>query len=130
MDTGWIAALIGAGSGLALLALFARMGNHALAEGGYIALVAMLSIYAGAELVTGSLSSIITELVIVSIVAVIARLAMLRWPPSIGLFVFLHGCYDALFGAGTGVATWYPPLCAGFDFVVGIGLMAILIKRS
>lgn len=124
-----IEAAIGAGGGLALLALFARMGNRALADGGYIALVAMLAIYLGAELVTGSLTSIITEMAVTSAVIVLARVAMMRWPPAIGVFVFLHGLYDAFFGASTGVAAWYPPLCAGFDVVVGIGLVAILHRR-
>ena len=77
-----IEAAIGAGSGLALLALFARMGNRALADGGYIALIAMLAIYLGAELVTGSLTSIITEMAVTSAVIVLARVAMMRWPPS------------------------------------------------
>ena len=120
---------IGAGGGLALLALFARMGNRALADGGYIALVAMLAIYLGAELVTGSLISIIAEMVVTSAVIILARIAMIRWPPAIGVFVLLHGLYDAFFGASTGVAAWYPPLCAGFDVVVGIGLVAILHRR-
>ena len=124
-----IEAAIGAGSGLALLALFARMGNRALAEGGFIALASMIAIYIGAELVTGSLASIITEMAVGSAVVLAARLTMLRWPPAIGIFVFLHGLYDAFFGASTGVASWYPPLCAGFDVVVGIGLIAILHTR-
>ena len=124
-----IEAAIGAGSGLALLALFARMGNRALADGGYIALVAMLAVYLGAELVTGSMMSSLTEMAAASSVIVIARVAMMRWPPAIGVFVFLHGLYDAFFGASTGVADWYPPLCAGFDVVVGIGLVAILHRR-
>ena len=124
-----IEAAIGAGSGLALLALFARMGNRALADGGYIALIAMLAIYLGAELVTGSLTSIITEMAVTSAVIVLARVAMMRWPPAIGVFVFLHGLYDAFFGASTGVAAWYPPLCAGFDVVVGVGLVVVLQRR-
>ena len=125
-----IEAAIGAGSGLALLALFARMGNRALAEGGYIAFVAMLAVYIGAELVTGTFDSIITEMVAASSVAVFARLAMLHWPPAIGVFVLLHGLYDALLGPSTGVAEWYPPLCAGFDVMVGAGLVGVLHLRN
>ena len=125
-----IEAAIGAGSGLALLALFARMGNRALAEGGFVALVAMLAVYLGAELVTGTLNSMIIEMAAASAVTIAARLSMLRWPPALGIFVFFHGLYDAFFGAATGVAAWYPPLCAGFDVVVGIGLVAILYFRQ
>jgi len=71
------------------------------------------------------------EMAIGTVVAVLARVVMLRWPPAIGIFVFCHGLYDAFFGASTGVADWYPPLCAGFDVVVGVGLVAILhLRRS
>ena len=52
-----------------------------------------------------------------------------RWLPAIGIFVFFHGLYDAVFGPHTGVADWYPPLCAGFDLVVGVGLFVLLRKR-
>ena len=114
---------------MALLALFARMGNRALADAGFIALATMLAIYIGAELVTGTLQSILIEMAVASAVTICARLAMLRWLPAIGIFIFLHGLYDAFFGASTGVAAWYPPLCAGFDVVVGIGLVAILYTR-
>ena len=130
MNEMWLAAALGAGSGLALLALFARGGTKLLVESGYIALVAMLAVYVGAKLVTGSLAEIVIEAAIFTAVAGTARLAIDRWQPAIGLFILGHGAYDAIVGPHTGVATWYPPLCAGFDFIVGAGLLVILLKNQ
>jgi hypothetical protein len=126
----WLALAIGAGSGGLLLALFARGSDETLADAGYLALVAMLAVYIGARLVTGTFTEAVAEMAIASLVAVIARLAMERWLPAIGLFILAHGTYDAVFGPHTGVAEWYPPLCAGFDWVVGAGLLVILWRRS
>lgn len=120
---------IGAGSALALLALFARLGDQALVEVGFIGLAAMLAIYVGAELVTGSLTDIVVEMMLAIGVTVLARIALVRWKPGIGVLILLHGGYDALFGPAKGVAEWYPPLCAGFDVVFGIGLLVLLHRR-
>ena len=130
MSEYWLAAAIGAGSGGLLLALFARGSARVLADSGYMALVAMLAVYIGARLVTGTLREVVIEMIIATIVVVIARIAMMRWLPAIGVFVFFHGIYDAVFGPHTGVASWYPPLCAGFDLIVGVGLFLILLKRA
>ena len=70
------------------------------------------------------------ETAIASAAAGFAWLAMARWKPAIGVAILLHGCYDALVGPHTGVAEWYPPLCAGFDWVFGLALMIILIRKS
>jgi len=113
-----------------MLALFARGSAKFLANNGYLALIAMLSIYIGARLVSGTFTEVIYETVFASVVAIGARLWMDRWLPAIGIVIFGHGCYDAFLGAHTGVADWYPPLCAGFDFVVGLGLLIILIRRK
>jgi len=112
-----------------MLALFARASAQTLADTGYLALLAMLSIYLGAELVTGDLLSFIIETTVATAVLVATRLAMMRWLPAIGIAIFFHGIYDALFGPSTGVASWYPPLCAGFDMVVGVGLLITLHRR-
>ena len=125
----WLAAAIGAGSGAALLALFARLSAKQLADSGYLALLAMLSIYIGARLVSGGIPEVALETAGASIAIVIARLAMMRWLPAIGIASLLHGTYDALVGPHTGVADWYPPLCAGFDFVVGAGLLVVLTRK-
>jgi len=113
-----------------MLALFARLSAEKLADSGFAALVAMVSVYLGARLVSGDMRDILIETAIASFWVIATRLAMLRWLPFIGLAVFLHGMYDAFVGSHTGVAEWYPPLCAGFDLVVGAGLVAVLLRKS
>ena len=96
---------------------------------GYLALGLMLAIYVGARLVTGSLAEILLETLFGTIVLVVARIIMARWLQGIGAIIFCHGIYDAFLGPHTGVAEWYPPLCAGFDFFVGIGLILVLRNK-
>lgn len=100
-----------------------------LAMQGFILLASMLTIYIGARLVTGSITAVLYETLFALVVAGAAQLAMLRWPPAVALFVFAHGAYDAIIGPHTGVAGWYPPLCAGFDFVAGVGLFLLLLRK-
>ena len=121
---------IGVGIGALMLTLFARLPAKPLADQGFLALVAMVSIYLGAELVTGSLTSILIETAIATVAIIAAKLAMVRWLPAIGIAIVLHGCYDAFVGPHTGVAEWYPPLCAGFDFFVGAALVWLLMRKS
>ena len=131
MSETWIAIAIGAGSGGLLLALFAwALSAKALAQQGYIVLNVMLAIYIGAQLVTGTITDVIYETLFAAVLVIATQLAMRKWLPSIGVAIFLHGLYDAIFGPHTGIADWYPPLCAGFDFVVGIGLIAVLIAKE
>lgn len=112
-----------------MLALFVRATARTLADAGFVVLNIMLAIYIGARLVTGSFADVMIEVALASAVTVIVRLAMTRWMPAIGAAIFLHGMYDAFVGPHTGVAGWYPPLCAGFDWVVGIALIVILIRK-
>ena len=126
----WLAMAIGASIAAVMLALFARFPAKTLALQGYFALCVMLSIYLGAKLVTGTLTEILIETAIACAAAGIAWVAMQRWLPSIGAAIILHGCYDALIGPHTGVAEWYPPLCAGFDWVAGTALIVILMRKN
>ncbi len=130
MSEYWLAAAIGAGIGLLMLALLARLSAPKLADTGFLALNVMLAVYIGARLVSGDLSDVLAETAVATVWVVIARLVMLRWLPSIGVAVFFHGLYDAFVGPHTGVVEWYPPLCAGFDLVVGFGLVLILSRRK
>lgn len=120
---------IGAGLATAMLALFARAPAKLLAEQGYLVFAIMLSIYIGARLVSGDTPEFLIETAGATLALGLARLAMMRWLPAIGIAIFLHGTYDAFFGAHTGVADWYPPLCAGFDFVAGAGLVLVLQRK-
>ncbi|MEM8725279.1 MAG: hypothetical protein AAGE86_07140 [Pseudomonadota bacterium] len=130
MSEYWLAAAIGAGIGVLMLALFARLPAAKLADSGFAALIAMVSVYMGAQLVSGEFNDILIETGIAIVWVIVARLAMMRWLPSIGVAVFCHGLYDAFVGPHMGVADWYPPLCAGFDFLVGVGLVAVLLRKS
>ncbi|MEP2734739.1 MAG: hypothetical protein ABJP34_00455 [Erythrobacter sp.] len=124
-----IETLIGAASGVILLAAFSRLSAKSLADYGFLAFAIMVSIYFGARLVTGSMNEIIAEFVAVNIALGLTWFAMQKWLPTIGIVIFLHGTYDAFFGKHTGVAEWYPYLCAGFDLAVGIGLLLILHRK-
>lgn len=128
MSDYWLAAAIGAGTGALVLALFAFAPKALRAPQGVMIFNVMLWIYVGAQLASGTLNEIIAE----SVLALVAGLAVqgltLKWPPAVGLAILCHGAYDAVLGPHTGVAEWYPPLCAGFDLVVGIGLTALLLR--
>lgn len=129
MTEHWLAIAIGAGSGAALLALFARLPERQLAMQGFIVFAVMLWIYFGARLVSATDEQILYEGMFALVAGAIAQGSMLKWPPAIGIAIFLHGIYDAVIGPHTGVADWYPPLCAGFDLVVGTGLFLVLLKK-
>jgi len=75
------------------------------------------------------MEAIIYEGLFALLVVGVAQFTMLKWLPSIGIVILCHGAYDAIAGPHTGVAHWYPPLCAGFDFVVGSGLLIILMNK-
>jgi hypothetical protein len=90
----------------------------------------MLAIHVGARLVSGTLSQIVLESVLALAVAGITQALIACWPPVVGVMILLHGGYDAVLGQHTGVASWYPPLCAGFDFLVGTGLLVLLLRKQ
>ncbi|MEL7197623.1 MAG: hypothetical protein AAGL10_04835 [Pseudomonadota bacterium] len=126
----WLAAFIGVVLGASFLAVAARLSSRIIAAQGVIVLCSMLSIYIGAQLVSGDLTDVIFEVMIGGVFFSGALLAMRRWLPAIGAAIFLHGLYDAFVGPHTGVADWYPPLCAGFDLIVGAGLIGVLTHKE
>ncbi len=126
----WLAAFVGAVLGASFLAVAARLSSTIIAAQGVIALTAMLSIYIGVQLVSGDLTDVIFESLFACVFVGGTLLAMRRWIPAIGAAILLHGLYDAFVGPHTGVAGWYPPLCAGFDMIVGAGLIGILTHKE
>ena len=128
MSETWLAAAIGAGTGALVLALFAFAPKQIRAPQGVMIFNVMLWIYVGAQLATGTLDHIIAEIVFALVAGLAVQALTLKWPPTVGIAIFLHGGYDAILGPNTGVAEWYPPLCAGFDLLVGIGLTAMLVR--
>lgn len=122
--------LIGVVFGFLCLLPFLKSSNRVLAMNGYLALVIMFSIYLGAWLVTGSFSKIIFETFIAMGLLAVATLFRSKWPLGIAILVFMHGLYDHLLGHKTGVAEWYPQICAGFDVIVGIGLAILILSNE
>jgi hypothetical protein len=115
---------LGAASGAVLLAAYWRRGPKALAEMGYLAFAVMLAIYVGAHLVSSETPRILGETGGALAAMAVAMLVRGRGPAWMGLLILGHGGYDFLLGHSAGVAPWYPPLCVGFDLVVGLGLIA------
>lgn len=129
MDT-WLAAFIGVVMGASFLAIAARLPSRIIAAQGVLALTAMLSIYIGAFLVSGDFTDFVFETMISSAFLGGTLLAMRRWFPAIGAAIVMHGLYDAFVGPHTGVPEWYPPFCAGFDIIVGAGLIGMLTHKE
>jgi len=124
------AAAIGVAIGIVFLIVYCRFGAATLALNGFLALAIMLAVYVGARLVSGAPQDILIETLLASVWLGLGQLAIYRWRPGIGLLVLAHGGYDFLFGEASGVADWYPPLCVGFDIIVGIGLFVLLSRKA
>ena len=122
--------LFGAAIGLLCLLPFIKSPTRVLAMNGYVALAMMISVYLGAWLVTGGLEKFALESAIAIGALGLASVLRSKWPLGIGGMVMMHGAYDHFFGAASGVAGWYPPVCAGFDVVVGFGLILLMLKRG
>ena len=97
---------------------------------GYLALAIMVSIYLGAYLTTSNIHLILKEFFIGLIFLGLATVFRKVWPLGIGLLVLTHGAYDHFLGPASGVAEWYPPVCAGFDVIVGSGLLFLMLRNS
>lgn len=109
---------------------FLKSPTKALTSNGYMALAMMLMVYLGAYLVSGSTERVIYETLFAIAALALATIFKKTWPLGIALLVFLHGSYDHFYGAQSGVAEWYPPACAGFDMVVGLGLGYLILKNN
>ena len=97
---------------------------------GYLALAIMVSIYLGAYLTTDNLHLMIKEFFIGLGFLGLATVFRKAWPLGIGFLVLTHGAYDHFFGHHSGVADWYPPVCAGFDVIVGSGLILLMLRNQ
>lgn len=125
-----IAAAIGVATGIAFLLIYGRFAAATFAQNGLLVLAIMLAIYLGAYLTSADLNRIVAETAIAAVWLGLGQLALVKWRPGIGFLILAHGGYDFLFGSATGVAQWYPPLCVGFDLVVGLGMIALLIRAD
>jgi hypothetical protein len=83
-------------------------------------------VYLGAALSDSRWRWISLEFLVSIFIFWIAFLGMLFSPVWIATGFFLHGVYDMLHHPRviqTKVVRWFPPLCATFDFVVGIYIL-------
>lgn len=119
---------VGIVAGVIFLAAYWRVSREALAQAGFLALLAMLSIYIGAHLVSSDILRIVMESGFALLVMGIALYVRDRWPLIIGFMILGHGAYDFSMGHSSGVAHWYPLLCVGFDVTVGLGLIYKFLK--
>ena len=84
-------------------------------------------VYAGAMLSqTPPAPFIALELMISAVVFTLAAVGLRASTTALAAGYVLHGVWDLLHrprAVPTRVATWFPPLCAAFDFVVAIALL-------
>ncbi|MGB3471496.1 MAG: hypothetical protein WBA51_11795 [Erythrobacter sp.] len=120
----------GAIFGLAVLLPFRKATEQTLTENGYVSLVSMLMIYLGAHLVNGELSRVTAEVIFSMITVGFAMVCRFKWPVAVGILILLHAFYDFTFGYESGIANWYPPMCVGFDVIVGSGLIVLILQKQ
>jgi hypothetical protein len=92
-----------------------------------IALVVAALIYVGFAAFNGASSDwVLIELGGVVGYGVVAWLGATRWPLLVGAGWLLHMLWDIVLHPGGHpgfVPSWYPPLCLGFDVLVGVALL-------
>lgn len=106
------------GAGLFLIGYW-RLDELEFARQCYVAFAVMLAIYVGAHLVYSDLDRVIAEALFASVILFIANAVTERWPSAIGVLILFHAIYDFALGDHVGMPEWYPPICVGFDVVVG-----------
>ena len=119
---------LGQSPGWVFLAVFWRASDSTLITVALAGLATMLGIYIGAHLVSGDLPRIIYEALFFIGIMGIALLFRERWPIGLAMLTLGHAVYDFLFGHASGVASWYPEVCMGYDLIVGSGLIFRLLR--
>jgi hypothetical protein len=85
-----------------------------------VALTMIGAIYMGFAFLDGRPSIIFLELFVASGFITLALLGLWVAPVFISVGLILHGIWDLTHrpkGVTTKIPSWYPPFCAGFDFV-------------
>ena len=128
----WILFLAGLVAGIGFLVI-ARKVDYS--EGDLLAtgLLVAAVIYVGFAVLWGEEGWTRFEAVGVAIFSLIAFLARRFGILWIGLGWLLHIGWDYLFhmvGAGSHLApSWYPPVCIGFDLVVGVYILWVVFRK-
>ncbi len=96
-----------------------------------VALTMIGAIYMGFAFADGRLSIVILELSVATAFITLALLGLWVAPMFIAAGLVLHGFWDLAHrpnGVTTKIPKWYPPFCAGFDFVFA-GVFLYLAKE-
>jgi hypothetical protein len=128
--TEFVNALAGASLAIVFSVLLWRGSVNAIIRNGHMAIVVMVAIYLGAHLSNSAVSRQLVELCVAVVFIALSKALQVRWPAGVGFLIIIHGMYDLFFGPSSGIASWYPAACAGFDMVAGIALMAIVLRKS
>ena len=89
----------------------------------YGILLAMIAgVYIGFAINDGRRDKLILEVVVALGFCMLVLIGMWKWPILIAVGYLLHAVWDLLhhpFKLGARVKTWYPPVCAIYDGLVG-----------
>jgi integral membrane sensor domain MASE1 len=120
---------IGGAFGALVLLPYIKAPVKALALNGYVCLAMMLMIYVGAHLASEDYTRLVYETGFSIVVLCVAGWCRKHWPPGIAFLILGHGAYDFFHGHDAGVMEWYPAVCVGFDVVVGVGLLLLMLGQ-
>ena len=96
-------------------------------------LAAIAAVYAGSSLTDGRVAVVALE--VIGVIAFIAVALFGRWgsPALLAVGYFAHGAWDAVHHLGaipTFLPDWYAPLCLAYDWVVGVFIGAMFLRKS
>ncbi len=123
-------ALVGAALALLFALALLRASIGAILNNAHITIVIMVAIYLGAHLSNSAGGRQIAELGMVTAFIILSRILQTRWPAGVGVLIMMHGVYDLVLGPSSGIASWYPAFCGGFDIVAGMALVVIVVRKS
>ncbi len=122
--------LVGALLALLFALALSRASIGAMLKNAHITIVIMVAIYLGAHLSNSADGRQIVELGVVMAFIILSRVLQVRWPAGVGVLIMMHGVYDLILGPSSGIASWYPAFCGGFDIVAGVALTVLVTRKS
>ena len=98
-----------------------------------VQLAAIAAVYAGSSLTDGRVSVVAVE--IIGVIAFLSSSLFGRWgsPAILATGYFAHGVWDVVHHLGaipTFLPDWYAPFCLGYDWVVGLLVVAMFLRQS
>ncbi len=122
--------LVGAALALLFALALLRSSIGAILKNAHITIVIMVAIYLGAHLSNSAVGRQILELGVVMSFIILSRILQIRWPAGVGVLIMMHGVYDLILGPSSGIVSWYPAFCGGFDIVAGVALTVLVTRKS